>query len=66
MVLSKTLNCSTIQMFRTKPMNPFLDTPQIEELIEFDYWDDEETKFEVEDYYDDLTAGIDFSNTNDF
>jgi hypothetical protein len=49
-------------------MNPFLDTPQIEELIEFDYWDDEETKFEVESFYeyDDLTAGIDFSNTNDF
>jgi hypothetical protein len=47
-------------------MNPFLDTPQIEELTNFDYWDDEETKFEVEEYYDDLTSGIDFSNTNDF
>jgi hypothetical protein len=41
-------------------MNPFLDTPQIEELIEFNYWDDEETKIEVEDYYDDLASGIPF------
>ena len=52
-------------MFDIKPMNHYLDDPQIDELIPFD-WDDEETKFEVEDYYDDLTAGIDFSNTNDF
>jgi len=65
MVLSKTINCSTIHMFTTKPMNPYIEEQQIDELIPFD-WDDEETKFEVEDYYDDLTAGIDFSNTNDF
>jgi phage terminase large subunit-like protein len=52
-------------MFTTKPMNPYIEEQQIDELIPFD-WDDEETKFEVEDYYDDLTAGIDFSNTNDF
>jgi hypothetical protein len=53
-------------MFRTKPMNPFLDTPQIEELIEFNYWDDEETKIEVEDYYDDLASGIPFDSSYDF
>lgn len=49
-------------------MNPFLDAPQIEELMEFGFYDDEETKFQVEDYYDydDLSVGIDFSNTNDF
>jgi phage terminase large subunit-like protein len=65
MVLSKTINCSIIHMFTTKPMNPYIEEQQIDELIPLD-WDDEETKFEVEDYYDDLTAGIDFSNTNDF
>ena len=39
-----------------------------EELDSFYDWDDEETKFEVEDYYDydDLSAGIDFANSNDF
>ena len=47
-------------------MNPFLDTPQIEELTEFNYWDDEETKFEVEDYYDDLASGIPFDSSYDF
>ena len=47
-------------------MNPFLDTPQIEELDSFQNWDDEQSKFEVEDYYDDLSVGIDFSNPNDF
>jgi len=47
-------------------MNPFLDTPQIEELIEFNYWDDEETKIEVEDYYDDLASGIPFDSSYDF
>jgi hypothetical protein len=48
-------------------MNPFLEEQQIDELIPFE-WDDEETKFEVESFYeyDDLTDGIDFSNTNDF
>jgi hypothetical protein len=47
-------------------MNPFLDTPQIEELDSFQDWDDDLTKQVVEDYYDDLSDGIDFSNTNDF
>jgi hypothetical protein len=39
-----------------------------EDLDSFYDWDDEETKFEVEDYYDydDLSAGIDFANSNDF
>jgi formate-dependent nitrite reductase cytochrome c552 subunit len=46
-------------------MDPFLCDEQVEELIPFD-WDDEETKFEVENYYDDLAEGIDFSNSNDF
>jgi len=47
-------------------MNPFLDAPQIEELDSFQDWDDDLTKQVVEDYYDDLSDGIDFSNTNDF
>ena len=49
-------------------MDPFIDEPQIEELMEFGFFDDETTKFEVEEHYDydDLSAGIDFSNTNDF
>jgi len=47
-------------------MTPYLDTPQIEDLSDFLAWVDEETKFEIEEYYDDLTSGIDFSNTNDF
>jgi hypothetical protein len=39
-----------------------------EDLDSFYDWDDEETKFEVEEYYDydDLSAGIDFANSNDF
>ena len=49
-------------------MDYFTTDPQIEELMEFGFYDDETTKFEVEDYYDydDLAAGIDFNNTNDF
>jgi hypothetical protein len=49
-------------------MDYFATDPQIEELMEFGFYDDETTKFEVEDYYDydDLAAGIDFNNTNDF
>jgi hypothetical protein len=43
-----------------------------EDLDSFYDWDDEETKFEVEDNYeyeyeyDDRSAGIDFANSNDF
>lgn len=49
-------------------MDYFTTDPQIEELMDFGFFDDEETKQIVEDYYDydDLSAGIDFSNTNDF
>jgi hypothetical protein len=49
-------------------MKSYIEEQQIEELTDFDIWDDEETKFEVESFYeyDDLTDGIDFSNTNDF
>ena len=36
MVLSKTINCSTIQMFTTKPMNPYIVEQQIDELSNFD------------------------------
>lgn len=47
-------------------MDSFLDQIQIDEDPFCDW--DEETKHEVENYYDydDLSAGIDFSNTNDF
>jgi hypothetical protein len=33
-------------------MDYFTTDPQIEELMEFGFYDDETTKFEVEDYYD--------------
>lgn len=46
-------------------MNPFLYETQIDEMIPFD-WDDEETRFEVEEYYDDLAAGLPFDSANDF
>jgi hypothetical protein len=46
-------------------MNRFLEDQQIEETFDFL---DEETKFEVESFYeyDDLTGGLDFSSANDF
>ena len=46
-------------------MDSFLD--QLIDEDPFCDWD-EEVKQEVEDFYDydDLSAGIDFSNTNDF
>jgi hypothetical protein len=47
-------------------MNPFLDTPQIEELDSFQDWDDETTKFEVEDYYDDRSFSGLLNSGNDF
>ncbi len=31
-----------------------------------DMYDEEETKFEVEDYYDDLAFGLPLESTNDF
>jgi hypothetical protein len=46
-------------------MDPFLYEQQIDEMIPFD-WDDEETRFEVEDYYDDLAFGLPFDSSNDF
>ena len=46
-------------------MNPFLDTPQIEEQDSFQDWDDE-TKQVVEDYYDDLSYGLPLESSNDF
>jgi hypothetical protein len=47
-------------------MNPFLDTPQIEELLDFGIFDDEFTKIEVEDYYDDLAAGLPLDSSYEF
>ena len=46
-------------------MDPFLYKQQIDEMIPFD-WDDEETRFEVEDHYDDLAFGLPFDSSNDF
>jgi formate-dependent nitrite reductase cytochrome c552 subunit len=46
-------------------MNPFLEEQQIDELIPFD-WDEEQTKSEVEDYYDDLAFGLPLDSGNDF
>ena len=65
LVLDKTLNCPTLHLLRQKPMNRFLEDQQIEETFDFL---DEETKFEVESFYeyDDLTGGLDFSSANDF
>jgi hypothetical protein len=47
-------------------MDYFATDPQIEELTDFGFHDDEETKQEVEDYYDDLAFGLPFDSTNDF
>jgi hypothetical protein len=47
-------------------MDHYLDDPQVEELNGFDFWDDEETKQIVEDYYDDLSQGLDLNSTHDF
>jgi hypothetical protein len=47
-------------------MNPFLDTPQIEELDSFQDWDDEETKSEIEEYYDDSSFSELLNSGNDF
>jgi cellulase/cellobiase CelA1 len=46
-------------------MDPFVAEQQIEEVIPYD-WDDEETKFEVEDYYDDLAAGLPLDSSYEF
>lgn len=45
-------------------MDPFLDKQQIDEMIPFD-WDDEETKFDVEDY-DDASFESLLASGNDF
>lgn len=47
-------------------MNPFTDDSQIEDLIEFGFYDDEETKREIEEFYDDLAAGLPIDSPNDF
>jgi hypothetical protein len=39
--------------------------PQIEELMESGFYDDEETKQVIEDY-DDLSFGLPLESTNDF
>ena len=46
-------------------MDPFLYQEQIDEMIPFD-WDDDQTKYEVEDYYDDLAEGLPLGSSNDF
>lgn len=46
-------------------MDPFLQELQIEELNGFDFYD-EETKFEVEDYYDDASFSDFLNSGNDF
>ena len=45
-------------------MDPFLYEQQSDEMIPFDW--DEETRFEVEDYYDDLSFGLPLDSSNDF
>jgi hypothetical protein len=45
-------------------MNSFLDKQQSDEMIPFDW--DEESKFEVEEYYDDLAFGLPLESGNDF
>lgn len=47
-------------------MNPFLDDLQIEELDSFQDWDDDQTKFEVEDYYNDSSFSELLNSKNDF
>ncbi len=47
-------------------MDYFTTDPQIEELFEFGFYDDEETKQVIEDYYDDLSFGLPLDSSNDF
>lgn len=47
-------------------MNHFLDDQQIEELNAFDFFDDEETKREINDFYDDLSEGLPLNINYDF
>jgi hypothetical protein len=49
-------------------MDYFTSDPQIEELIGFDFYDEDEelTKQMVEDYYDDLSFDLPLDSTNDF
>ena len=47
-------------------MDCFDTDPQIEELFEFDSYDDEESKQVSENHYDDLSEGLDMNSTNDF
>jgi hypothetical protein len=47
-------------------MDYFTTDPQIEELMEFSFYDDEETKQTIEDYYDDLSDGLPMDSSNDF
>ena len=46
-------------------MNHYLDDPQIDEFIPYD-WDDEETRHEINEYYDDLAAGLPLESHHDF
>jgi hypothetical protein len=45
-------------------MNPYIEEQQIEEQ-QID-WDDEESKFDAADLYDDLAFGLPLDSGNDF
>jgi hypothetical protein len=47
-------------------MDPFTTDSQIEDLMEFGFYDDEETKHEIEEYYDDLAVGLPLDSNHDF
>jgi hypothetical protein len=47
-------------------MDYFTTDPQIEELDSFGFYDEEETKQTIEDYYDDLSFGLPLDSSNDF
>jgi hypothetical protein len=46
-------------------MDPYTEKQQLDEMIPFD-WDDEETKFDAADLYDDLAFGLPLESGNDF
>ena len=47
-------------------MNYLINDPQIEELSEFGFYDDDETKQLIEEYYDDLSEGLPLDSNYDF
>jgi len=54
-----------LPLLKQSTMNHFLDEHQVEEFIPYD-WDDEQTRFEISEQYDDLADGLPLCSSNDF